>query len=185
VVPLSLYTKKTLQTLGLILSAPPAGHKYPIGRLPVPVLVEQETTTSTTQDDGGGDCAKPAAVAVAADEEEVVVHTQVQVVVRPIPSESAIQDKMTNPQRKEVLKKAGLKTTGTKAVLNQRILNGIQEGKVTGDCFPESFMTVTAPPPKPIIVGRSSSSTTGTGGSSSSGFCTLIVCPVSVSIYVP
>jgi len=81
--------------------------------------------------------------------------------VIPLPSESVIQSAKV-AVLKNILKGAGLKCSGKKEELRQRVLDGTHTRRITGDHFPVGMRPMVTP-----VVG-------------STNRCTLIVCPVSV-----
>ncbi len=124
---------KTIQTLGLILLAPPAGVQYSV------------STKKSMNDNDEGD-----------GEAKAII---------PIPSEYTIRETKV-PVLKTVLKAAGLKCSGKKNDLIERVLNGVTDDIITREHFPASM--------RPLPSTSTSQTTT------SYNRCTLIVCPVSV-----
>ncbi len=128
---------KTIQTLGLILLSPAAGVTYTIVK-----KKSSQDSSGNDEEDGGG-------------EAKVVI---------PIPSEFTIREAKV-PVLKTVLKAAGLKISGKKNDLIDRIQNGVTEGAITGEHFPASMR------PLPSF---------SASDNAAYNRCTLVVCPVSV-----
>ena len=104
---------KTLQTIGLILAAPPEGHAYPNGIINATnddVMMEEGSRAETVGD------------------------------TTPIPSESTIRA-LNNKELKVVLRSAKLTLGGKKSDLVMRVLDGIESGDVNGRHFPVSNMS--------------------------------------------